>query len=163
MFITQWDEVDNRQCRFVLRPNCSLSWRATMWIYGWIALVSLIVAVLCALSGAWPVLPFAVLELIALGVALYITCLRTNRCEVISVGPQTVAVEKGHYQPEQRWDFPRSWVQVALTRSRARFHPSRLALSAYGREVELGSFLNDGERESLAGELRRALAGATPA
>lgn len=163
MLVTQRDEVDTQQCRFVLRPNCSLSWRATLGIYAWIAAVSLGVAGLCALNGAWPVLPFAVLELIALGVALYISCLRANRCEVISVGSRTVAVEKGHYRPEQRWDFPRGWVRVALQRSPLRLHPSRLALSAHGWEVELGSFLNEGERLNLAGELRRALAGDEPA
>lgn len=152
----------DRQCAaartWVLRPNRSLSWREAKLFYGGILAVSLGIALSFAVLGFWPVLPFAGLELLALGAAFYWCQWQGERVEVISVRGDRVAVEKGHRRVEARWDFERAWVQVQVLRPRFAGYPSQLVLRSHGREVAIGDFLVEEERRRVAGELRRILA-----
>ena len=151
--------VDANQNRcFVLRPNQSLTWRESQVFFAVTALVSLTVATGFAVAGFWPVLPFAGVELLALGTALYVTACRGARNEVVSVTPDLVEVHKGRRGPEQSWEFPRSWARVALLEQPGGWYPSRLLIRSHGREVEVGGFLNEQERRRLAAQLRYALA-----
>ncbi len=138
----------------IVRPNCSVSWRAAKLFFAGFCATSLTVALGFALMGYWPILPFAGAELIGLGAAFYLCHSRSNSVEVISLNANVVAVEKGRGQPHERWDFDRHWVQVALLKSRYRGHPSRLVLRSHGREVVVGDFLAEEERSSLAKSLR---------
>ncbi len=49
------------------------------------------------------------------------------------------------------------WVRVRLEPGRWRGWPSRLLLGSHGREVEVGAFLNDAERNELARRLTQLL------
>ena len=55
-------DADNTCC-YILRPNHSLSWKASKLWFATIAGVVLAVALAFTLSGLWPILPFAGLEL----------------------------------------------------------------------------------------------------
>jgi len=109
------------------------------------------------LHGFWTVLPFAGLELAALGTALYLYLLRCQTREVVSVSATAVTVEKGRYKPQARWVFPRAWARVLLERSPITWYPHRLAIVFQGQQVEIGRFLNEEERATLADELTRAI------
>lgn len=150
-------ETDSR-CRFVIRPNRSLTWRQLQVFYLGIVGVSMGIAIWFAVLGLWPVLPFAGAELLLLGGALYANALRGARSEVISVGERAVEVEKGRHQPEEHWEFPRAWTRVRLLLPGVRWYPSRLVIGSHGRHVELGDFLNEEERRHLAEYLGRAIA-----
>jgi uncharacterized membrane protein len=141
----------------VIRPNRSLSLRQVIQVYAVIAVCCLGIAVLYTLHGYWPVLPFAGLEMLLLGVAFYITLLRSGVREVISVGREVVKVEKGREKPQQSWECPRAWAQVRLQRSHIAWYPSRLAILFQGKQVEIGRFLNEVERQELAYELQQAI------
>jgi uncharacterized membrane protein len=52
----------------VAKPNCSATWRSNQLVLLPLALPSLTIATAFALLGAWPILPFAGLELLALSV-----------------------------------------------------------------------------------------------
>lgn len=141
----------------MIRPNQSLSWRGVLRIYMVIAFCVLGVAIAFALHGFWPVLPFAGLELIALSTAFYLCLNRSQVREVVHVGTDIVAVEKGRYKPLERWECPRAWARVLLERSPITWYPSRLVIAFQGRQVEIGRFLNETERRALAGEIREAV------
>lgn len=145
--------------RFVIRPNRSLSWRATRLVFAAVASFSLGVALLISLAGAWPVIPFAGLEVMTLGTCLYLCARRTAEREVINISASTVAVERGRYRPVQRFEFARPWAQVAL-RPAAGGDRSRLLIGCNGRLVEVGACLLETERRRLAQELRLGLGGA---
>ena len=130
----------------VVRPNCSASWRTAKLFFAAMCGASLTVAIGFTFMGYWPILPFAGLELIALGAAFYLCQTRAEMVEVISRQGDRVAVEKGRGQPTERWDFDRHWVQVALLRSRIAGHPSQLVLRSHGRQVPVGEFLREDER-----------------
>jgi len=143
--------------RIVVCPNQSISWAHTKLVFLVITAVSLTVALGFSLIGFWPVLPFAGLELAALGACLYHCAHRNQVREVITVDDGTVTVERGRRGPEQRWSFQNCWLSVLLIRPPSAWHPSRLVLRESGRSVELGRFLSDGERQALADELSCAI------
>jgi uncharacterized membrane protein len=142
---------------WVIRPNRSLSVRQAIRIYALITVVCLGIAVFYALHGYWPVLPFAGLEVLVLGVAFYLTLRRSGVREVVFVGREVVRVEKGREQPQESWECPRAWAQVRLLRPHITWYPSHLAILFQGRQVEIGSFLNEVERQELAYELQQVI------
>ena len=109
------------------------------------------------LQGFWPVLPFAGLEVVVLGVAFYLCFARSQVREVVSVNADVVTVEKGRHKPQEHWECPRAWARVSLRRSPIAWYPSSLAIAFQGRQVEIGKFLNEQERSELADELEYAI------
>ncbi len=152
MAMTRRDTAEDERL-FDLRPNAGVYWRQTLVIFLMLSVVCLGVATAFAFAGFWPILPFAGLEVVALGAALYVSARRGDYREVIRVGPERIRIEKGRRTPEQTWDFSRAWSTVELQRSPLRLHPARLLIRSGGDQVECGAFLTDEERESLASEL----------
>ena len=112
--------------RFVLRPNRSATWAQSKRFLAIVATACLGVAGAFASVGYWPVLPFAGAEVALLTFALWWTSHRTARTEVVDIDSETVDVEKGREEPEQRWSFQRAWARVSLVPARVPQHPSRL-------------------------------------
>ena len=150
------DEAHGR-CRFVLSPNQSISWSGLKLFFLAQCLAASSVAVPLSLLGYWPILPFAGLELLAVGAGLYVTARRGQMREVIDIDPDSVRIERGLYRPEQHWRVTRLWARVVLERCPKRWYPSRLLIRSHGRSVEVGRFLNEDERQHLATELSRDL------
>lgn len=141
-------------CReFILRPCFAANWPQTVRIFVGMSVVCGGIALFFASMGFWPIVPFAGLELLALGVALYLSARRSLDREVIRVTEDVVYIEKGRGRVESTRRLPRAWTEVVLTPPRHRTHESRLALRSGGMEVALGEFLAAGERHSLAREL----------
>ena len=147
-----WQDV-----HYIIRPNNSISWRGNQLIFIAAAVVTSVVAILFALKGAWMVLPFAGLEIITLGVCLYLCACKNTECEVIHIGEDLVRVEKGRNKARQCIDFKRQWSSVKLIKSERKWYPSRLTISSMGREVEVGTSLVEADRLSLADALQQKL------
>lgn len=148
---------DAQQLRFVLRPNQSISWRGLRLFFAALCVVSLSIALALTLLGFWPVLPFAGLEMLAVGAGLYAVARRGQVREVIYIDPQSVRIERGREAPDQQWQLARTWAKVVLERCPKQWYPSRLLIRSHGRSIEIGSFLNEDERQRLAHELGRDL------
>ncbi len=146
-----------RHWQIVIRPNRSLTRRQLQLAFVGIAIWCLGIASVFAVLGMWPVLPFAGAEVIVVGVGFYLSALGGREMEVVSVGSDKVAVEKGRRQVRQRWELQRAWTQICLLSPRIRWYPTRLVIRSHGSEVELGRFLNEDERQRLAGELQQAI------
>ncbi len=146
-----------RNWRIVIRPNRSLTRRQLQLAFVGIAVVCLSIASVFAVLGMWPVLPFAGAEVIVVGIGFYLSALGGREMEVVSVGGDKVAVEKGRRQVRQRWELQRAWAQIRLLAPKIRWYPSRLVIRSHGKAVELGKFLNEQERRRLAGQLQRAI------
>lgn len=159
---------DNRlDARFVLGPNASLTVRGAWICMALASFATLGSAAWCAYLGFWPVLPFAGLELGALGAALWVSVRRNAYREVVSFGDETVAVEFGMAGRGviARAELPRCWTRVAVERNSLRNQPTRLVLSSSGQRIQIGRCLTDDEREELAARFKSLLqtrrAGAT--
>ncbi len=156
MVASQFDAF-NASSRFLIRPNCSLSWRGVVRLYIVMVAVSFSIAIAFALKGAWLILPFAGLEMLVLGAALYVVVRRGSRWQTVSIeGDQVEVVEHDSTNARQQV-FQRAWAQVKLEQARIRGYPSRLIIRSHGRAVEIGGYLTDTEKEHLALELRQAM------
>ena len=155
MVAAGFDSASSRQ-RFVIRSNCSLSWRGALRFYLGMVAVSFGIAFFFALRGAWLVLPFAGLEMALLGAALYIVGRRCRRRQEVWLDGDRLEV----VSPEtgERQYFQRAWARVELEPARHRGHPARLLVGSHRRRVEVGAGLTEHERERLAVALRAALA-----
>ena len=156
MVATQLDSFDCPH-RFLIRPNCSMPWRDVVRFYAGIAIVSMGIAVAFAMKGAWLILPFAGLEMLVLGVALYVVAQRAANWQEIAIEADNIRVINHSPKQEKKLSFQRAWVRVVLEDATITGHPSRLLLGSHGRNVEIGSCLNEEEKHELALQLRRAV------
>ncbi len=143
--------------QFVLRPNRSISWRGTLLFFGSLLVISMGVALAFAAQGLWMVLPFAGLEMAALGAALYLVSRHCHQCEVINIGASEIAIERGYDRPSERRALPRIWSRVELLQPAGTWRSTRLLIRAPGGAEEVGRFLNDSERAQLAEKLCQVL------
>lgn len=155
MVATQFDSSTASR-RFVIRPNCSLLWRDAVRFYLGMVLVSFGIAGGFAFYGAWLVLPFAGLEMLVLGAALYSVARRCSRWQAVSIGADTVEVSNhGRAMGSRR--FQRAWARVELQQPAIKGHPTRLEIRSHGQAVEVGSCLNEAEKKDLALALDQAI------
>ena len=140
--------------RFVLTPNCSISWRELLLFYCLTCVVALAVGLFFTLQGLWLVLPFSGLEMLALGIGLFITSRKVYRREVITLDPQCTRIEKGVQRIDQIWEFKTAWVRVVDDCREGRGDRRTLAIGVSGESVEVGSFLANWEKDALAFQLK---------
>ena len=142
---------------FILKPDRSLDWRGNLRFYGMISLISLCIAFWFTWLGAWVILPFAGLELAALGVALYMVSATGLDRETILIQGDHLEICKGRRQVESTTRLHRCWARVRLEPSGHSWYPNRLIIRSHGKGTEIGSFLAGDEKERLASELKRSL------
>jgi uncharacterized membrane protein len=143
--------------RYTLCPNRSLDWRTTKRVFlGFAACMGAFSAYWVA-QGAWLVLPFFGLELLVLGLGLYLSALSSSRREVVEIDGAELRVLRGGRRLEQAECLPRYWSRVVLSTDPGGWYPSRLWLVSHGRRVPLGAALVEQERLALAAELTRQL------
>ena len=159
MFATRIEDGSIR--RIIIRPNRSLTWEQTKIVYFCIASYSLAVAGALAVMGFWPVLPFAGGEVAILGIAFYVNALAGTSVQVVTVGADTVKVEKERPGPRCEWSFQRAWARIDIDGPAGRGE-SRLVVRSHGREVVLGEFLTETERRRLAATLADLIGGRGP-
>jgi uncharacterized membrane protein len=143
--------------RVVIRPNRSLSWAQMKRVYAGLAALCMFVAVGFTLLGYWMVLPFAGAEILLLAVGFYLCALDGRETEVIRIKNDRIAIEKGQERTRTVWELDRRWARIELLPARIEWYPSRLVIRSHGKQLQLGAFLTEGERERLARELKRAI------
>ncbi|MBU6470292.1 MAG: DUF2244 domain-containing protein [Gammaproteobacteria bacterium] len=139
--------------RIVIVPNCSISATGLWLFYASIVGVTLALASWYALHGFWPVLAFAVLEMLVLGLCLRVCWRHAHYGEIITVNGAQVAVDKCGSRHLEHREFSRYWAQVVVRDSGAKLHPARLFIRSHGEECEIGSCLTEEERRSLVRRL----------
>ena len=140
--------------RFVLSPNCSISWRDLVLFYLLTCVVALAVGIFFTLQGMWLVLPFSGLEMAALGTGLYLTSRKVYRREVITLNSERTVIEKGVQRVDQSWEFKTPWIRIIDEPEGSRGSRRKLAIGMHGESVEVGSFLAKSEKEALAFQLK---------
>jgi len=145
------------EARIEIAPHCSLSPRGARWFFISVCVASLSIALPISLMGFWLVLPFAGLEIALVAWALRVSMARRHQRPTIIVSDDLVTIEDVSPPNHQRVEFPRHWAQVRIRAGGSPLHPSRLTVESHGRGLEIGSFLNEQERLSLAKRLRRLI------
>ena len=134
----------------IMKRNCSVSPQALAWLLALTACLSFTIGIGFALFGAWPVLPFAGLEVAALGLAFYLNGRHASDYERIALQEDALVVEVCDADRVAALQLNPQWVKLVASRRR---QDVRLALRSHGREIEIGRHLDAPGREALAAAL----------
>jgi uncharacterized membrane protein len=142
---------------FVLHtvPNRSLGPGGRRWFLGTIGATTLIISGAAAAIGAWPVMPFAGVEIALLVLAFRVVARHDADFERLEVGEHEVRVESRRASHTMRFVANRPWARVVV---RTKGYRCTLGLAYAGRVVPLGRLLSDEGRRKLAQELRGRIA-----
>lgn len=147
-------EVDPPPFVHLSRPNRSLGPMARRWALAAIAATTLGIAAGAAALGAWPVMPFAGLEVALVALAFRMLDRHDADFERLEIGEHEVRVESRDAAQLTRFVAHRQWARVVLRQRGAR---CTLGLAYAGRTVPLGRMLSDEGRRQLAENLRGRL------
>jgi len=95
-----------------------------------------------ALQGAWPILPIAGAELLALGCAIYYVQRKLQYRQIITVSDSAVVVDKGFHAPEEHWHFPKGSTGLSVIPEQHPWDAPQLCVYDQYHRVALGEFLN---------------------
>ena len=141
--------------QWALRRNCSVTPRQLGLMFVLLGALSLSVATFFWVQGAWMVLPFTVLELLAVAVAFLVYGRHAADGEYICLREGRLVVELEEAGRLLRVEFAGHAVTVDMP-----FEVGRLvSLRGGGRVLEVGRFIRQDLRPVLALELRWALNG----
>ena len=145
--------VSGQSIHWFLKRNCSVTPSQLGWLYASLCVVSLGIGTVFWLHGALLVLPFAWLELAAVGFAFLLYARHATDGEKIALQGGRLVVELengGHYE---RTEFLPHQVRVEPEAS----DRSLIEVSGQGRSVRVGRYVRPELRAALAREIRMAL------
>jgi uncharacterized membrane protein len=136
----------------ISKPNCSLTSQAKVKLFVLLAIIPLLVGVGFTMLGLWMVFPFIGLELFGLGYAFYYIDRHAGDFESISIVDDKLVVEKHNMQQTRQFVLNTYWAKLVLS-----YMPNgnlQLYLRSQGRDLEIGSFMNNEQRCALAEQLK---------
>jgi uncharacterized membrane protein len=138
---------------YTARRNNSLSFSGRWLVFGFTVMVSFGIAVgFAVVCGAWPVLPFAGLEMLVLYAAFRYMDRHASDYEQITISGARVEVEVREGPRVTRHELDSYWAQLVCADD-----GRRLALRSHGREIRVGRHLCEEQRLEMARDLRREL------
>lgn len=139
----------------VLTPRCSLTPSSARAFIAVVAGTCFAIAGVFAAQGFWPVLPFAGLEIGLLAWAVRASLREGSKRETIEIDEERITIRRIDARGEHFSVFPRHGSRVTLRTPQTALHPSRLMLESRGRVCEVGRFLTEDARQSLAARLQQ--------
>jgi len=153
MPVFRFATVQGQAIVWFLKRNCSVTPAQLGWFYASLCVVSLGIAGFFWQQGATLILPFAWLELGAVGLAFLAYARHAADGERISLQDSRLVVELETAGQLQRTEFDPDWVRIE-PRSGGR---SLIEVSGKGRSVSVGRYVRPELRPLLAQEIRNAL------
>ena len=145
--------VSGQTIHWFLKRNCSVTPAQLGLTYAMLFTVSLGIGGFFWFQGAPLVMPFACLELIAVGSAFVVYARHATDGEKISLQGAQLVVELENSGRRVRSEFNRDWVRVEPQAGDG----SLIELSGQGRKVQVGRYVRPELRAVLAREIRMAL------
>ena len=144
----------------LLTPHRSLNRTGFLLVMAFVSVASFAAGIACLMIGAWPVLGFLGLDVLAVYLAFKINFRRAKAYEEILVTPSELRLRRvSHRGHVMEWAFNPLWVQLDQV-VHEEFGIEKLYLVSKGRHVALASFLGPDEKASFAKALMIALAAA---
>lgn len=139
--------------RWRCRRNCSASPRQVLRAYGLLCVASLTVATAFTALGAAYVLPFATIELLAVGIAMLVWARHAGDGELLIWQHRRLTVETQLGTGRRRVELAGDWWRVGSADNGRTW----IVRSSAGSEAQFGRYLRADLRPLLADELRRVL------
>jgi uncharacterized membrane protein len=141
----------------LLTPHRSLSRTGFLVLMGFVSAVSFAAGLAFLLMGAWPVLGFFGLDVLAIYWAFRVNFRHAEATEEIRVTPFELRVRRvSHRGHVVEWVLNPLWVQIDQ-KAHAEFGIEKLYLVSKGRRVSIARFLGPDEKASFAKALTAAL------
>jgi len=145
-------EMDASTPDFVaeLTPYRSLGRAGFLWLMAFISFTCLVSGLLFLVMGAWPVFLFMSLDILIVYAAFKLNYRAARAKERVSVCRDELKIEKFH--PSGRVSkhfFNPFWTRFEVNRHEE-YGILSMRLTSQGKELDIGSFLNPGDRESFA-------------
>jgi uncharacterized membrane protein len=140
-----------------LTPHRSLSRTGFLVVMAFVSVVSFAAGIAFLLMGAWPVIGFFGLDVLAIYWAFKIYFRRARASEEIRMTPSELYVRRvSHRGHVVEFKFNPLWVQLDR-QTHAEFGVEKLYLVSKGRRIAIGTFLGADEKASFANALMAAL------
>jgi uncharacterized membrane protein len=141
----------------LLTPHRSLNRTGFIVVMGFVSAVSFVAGVAFLMMGAWPVLGFFGLDVLAIYWAFKVNFRSARAREEISVTPTELRVRRiSHRGQVAEWVLNPLWVRLDQ-QVHEEYGVERLYLVSKGRHVSIGRFLGPDEKASFAKALNAAL------
>jgi uncharacterized membrane protein len=141
----------------LLTPHRSLSRTSFLVVMAFVSVVSFAAGLAFLMMGAWPVLGFFGLDVLAIYWAFRINFRRARAREEIRVTPSELRLRRiSHRGHVVEYVLNPLWVQLDR-KTHPEYGVEKLYLLSRGRRVAIGSFLGPDEKASFANALMAAL------
>src|ERR1700753_282924 len=157
-----FDQGDREPVLFsaLLTPHRSLNRTGFILVMAFLSVISFAAGIAFLIMGAWPVVGFFGLDVLAIYWAFRINYRRAKASEEISVTPTELRLRRiSHRGHVAEWVLNPLWVRLDQ-KTHAEFGIERLYLVSKGRRVAIASFLGPDEKASFAKALMAAFAAA---
>ena len=155
-FVFRFATVSGQSIHWFLKRNCSVTPSQLGWLYASLCVISLGIGTVFWLNGAPMVLPFAWIELVAVGFAFVLYARHATDGERIALQGGRLVVELENGGRYERTEFLPHQVRIEPQAS----DRSLIEVSGQGRSVKVGRYVRPELRAALAREIRMALRGA---
>ena len=142
---------------FVIRPNSTYHRRSWPWVFALLVLVSLSIGIRFAMLGYWMILPFAILDMLAVGLVLWLLTRQSAYVEKVRVDNESVTIRHIQKRNSDQWRFPLSWTRVNLQAPSHPWYNNKLLIGSKGKWIEIGRCLTDAERTELARAIKEEI------
>jgi uncharacterized membrane protein len=146
--------VHDARISWDLRRNCSVTPKQLAACFALIAIVSMAISAFFWFQGALFVLPFASLELLAVGAAFLVYARHALDGDRIWLEGSVLVVESENAGEMVRREFQRAWVRI----EQVAHGQAMIEICCHGQRVLVGRFVRKELRQRVAAELRLALA-----
>jgi uncharacterized membrane protein len=147
-------EIDTyNSFRVTFKPNSALTAASKQKVIILLATIPCVIGVAFCFLGAWLVLPFVGLEIVALIYAFYYVNQHEADYESISIEGESLVVERCIGDNLNQYVVNPYWVKVVQHElPNGELH---LYLQSHGKEIEIGRYLTRKQRELLAKQLKQ--------
>ena len=123
---------------------------------GSVAGLAMVVSLRFWMLGAWPVLPFSVIEVGLVLLMLHLNTRQARASELVLLSETELRIVRTEPNGQRRETvLPSGWLSISLHERDGRV--PRLVLSRHGVNEEIGRALGEVEKRDLAASLTRAL------
>jgi uncharacterized membrane protein len=136
-----------------LRRNCAISPRQFVVVYCSLVVVSLLVATFWTLLGAWPVLPFAGIDLVCVGAAFLVYARHATDYERVEISAGKVVIDAANGNQMLHVELNPRWVRVTL-QDRPR---PKIEIRCPEKTIVVGTHVPLHLRASIAREMRQCI------
>ena len=148
-------ELEAAKFEILLKPNSSLTGPMRIFFLGSIFFICSIIGVGFFLAGGVMILPFAGLEIILVYLAFRLSFNWSSQKQIIILSKDHVEVRVDGLKEFFTWKEFRSFATFNVTKNNNENHD--LSFRSKGKEVIVGSFLNEDDKSILRDEISKII------